>query len=78
MNDSVQLDLACVAADPVSTVYYALKERAQIQPGDAVAVFGTGGLGLAALNVASALGASKLYAVDVRDESLEAASAQTS
>ena len=60
MNPSVKLDRACVAADAVSTVFYALKERVQMQPGDSVAVFGAGGLGLAALNVAGALGAAKL------------------
>ena len=73
MNPSVELNRACVAADAVSTVYYALKERVAIAPGDSVAVFGAGGLGLAALNVARELGAAKLYAVDVRDDSLAAA-----
>jgi len=73
MNPSVELQRACVAADAVSTTYYALKERVAMQPGDSVAVFGAGGLGLAAINVARELGAAKLYAVDVRDESLEAA-----
>lgn len=73
MNPSVELDRACTAADAVATVYYALKERVKLQPGEQVAVFGAGGLGLAALNVAGALGASKLYAIDIRDESLEAA-----
>jgi 2-desacetyl-2-hydroxyethyl bacteriochlorophyllide A dehydrogenase len=73
MNPSVELERACVAADAVSTVYYALKERVSMKSGDSVAVFGAGGLGLAALNVARELGAAKLYAVDVREDSLEAA-----
>lgn len=73
MNPELKLDQACTAADAVSTVFYALKERVAMRPGDQVAVFGAGGLGLAALNVAGALGASKLYAVDIRDDSLEAA-----
>ena len=73
MNPAVDLQRACIAADSISTVYYALKERVGIRPGESVVVFGCGGLGLAALNVARALGADKLYAVDVRDESLEAA-----
>jgi 2-desacetyl-2-hydroxyethyl bacteriochlorophyllide A dehydrogenase len=73
MDPSVDMERACVAADSVSTVYYALKERVGVRPGDAVAVFGCGGLGLAALNVARELGAAKLYAVDVREDSLEAA-----
>lgn len=73
MNPSVELERACVAADAVSTTYYALKERVGMQKGDSVAVFGAGGLGLAAINVARELGAAKTYAIDVRDESLEAA-----
>jgi len=73
MDPSVDMTKACVAADAVSTTYYALKERLGIMPGDSVAVFGCGGLGLAALNVARELGAQRLYAVDVRDESLELA-----
>jgi 2-desacetyl-2-hydroxyethyl bacteriochlorophyllide A dehydrogenase len=73
MNPKVDLEKACIAADSVSTVYYALKERVALRRGEPVAVFGCGGLGLAALNVARELGASKLYAVDVRDESLAAA-----
>ena len=73
MDPAIELERACVAADAVSTVYYALKERLAMKSGDSVAVFGAGGLGLAALNVARELGAGKLYAVDVREESLEAA-----
>ena len=73
MDPSVDMQKACIAADAVSTTYYAIKERLDIQEGDNVAVFGAGGLGLAALNVARELGAGKLYAVDIRDESLEAA-----
>ena len=73
MSPNIDLGSACIAADAVSTVFYALTERVRMRPGDAVAVFGTGGLGLAALNVAAILGASRLYAVDIRDESLDAA-----
>ncbi len=73
MKPSVDMERACIAADSVSTVYYALKERVQIRKGDSIAVFGAGGLGLAALNVARELGAARRYAIDVREESLEAA-----
>jgi len=73
MNPSVKLDRACVAADAISTTYYALKERVKLKKGDSVAVFGAGGVGLAAINVARQLGASKIYAIDIREESLDAA-----
>ena len=42
MKSTVELDRACVAADAVSTTYYALKERVAMLPGDSVAVFGAG------------------------------------
>jgi len=74
MNPKVDLKRACVAADAVSTVYFALKERVAFKPGESVAVFGVGGLGLAALAVAKALGAEKLYAIDVKEGALELAS----
>lgn len=74
MKPGLDLKRVCVAADAVSTTYFALKERVSIEKGDNVAVFGAGGLGLAALAVAKALGADKLYAVDVKEGALELAS----
>lgn len=73
MSPDLDRKRACVAADAVSTITFALKERVAVKPGDHVAVFGVGGLGLAALAVAKALGAEKTYAIDVRDASLEGA-----
>ncbi|MFH2001438.1 MAG: zinc-binding dehydrogenase [Planctomycetota bacterium] len=74
MNKKLNAKRVCVAADAVSTMYFALKERVSVKPGETVAVFGAGGLGLAAIAVANALGAEKVYAVDVKDGALEAAS----
>ena len=51
------------------TVYRAIK-KAHITPGDRVAVFGIGGLGHLALQIAQAFGA-ELTAVDVSEEKLE-------
>ncbi|NQV49888.1 MAG: zinc-binding dehydrogenase [Candidatus Marinimicrobia bacterium] len=47
--------------------------NASIQPGDSVAIFGVGGIGLSAVIVASALGAGQIIAVDVVDYKLELA-----
>jgi len=74
MKPGLDLKRVCVSADAVSTTYYALKERVTIEKGDSVVVFGAGGLGLAAIAVAQALGAEKLFAVDVKDGALELAS----
>ena len=54
------------------TAYHALAHRADLTPGDSVAVHGCGGVGLSAVQIARALGATVL-AVDVREEALEKA-----
>ncbi|MFC6716367.1 zinc-dependent alcohol dehydrogenase family protein [Natrialbaceae archaeon GCM10025810] len=54
------------------TAFHALAHRAEVDGGDWVAVHGCGGLGLAAVQIADALGAS-VVAVDVREGPLELA-----
>ncbi|APW98283.1 alcohol dehydrogenase [Halobiforma lacisalsi AJ5] len=54
------------------TAYHGLADRADLRPGDWVAVHGCGGVGLSAIHVADALGAHPI-AVDVREEKLERA-----
>ncbi|WP_121741194.1 zinc-dependent alcohol dehydrogenase family protein [Natronorubrum halophilum] len=54
------------------TAFHALAHRADIDAGDWVAVHGCGGLGLAAVQIATALGA-RVIAIDVRDDPLELA-----
>ncbi|ADD07327.1 alcohol dehydrogenase (plasmid) [Natrialba magadii ATCC 43099] len=55
------------------TAFHALAHRADIAAGDWVAVHGCGGLGLAAVQIAAALGA-RVLAVDIRPAPLELAS----
>jgi len=55
-----------------ATAYHALAHHADADGGDRVAVHGCGGLGLAAVEVATALGAS-VVAVDVREKPLAVA-----
>ena len=51
------------------TAYFALKDRGRIQPGDTVLVLGaTGGVGLAAIQLAKAFGAKVLAAVASKDK----------
>jgi len=54
------------------TAYHALEHRADAGAGDWVAVFGCGGVGLSAVQVADAVGAS-VVAVDIDDAKLSAA-----
>ena len=51
------------------TSFHGLVERARVQAGEWVAVYGCGGIGLSAVQIAAALGAN-VIAVDVSDEKL--------
>jgi propanol-preferring alcohol dehydrogenase len=47
--------------------------KARLQPGETVAVFGVGGLGSSAIQLARALGAREVFAVDIQPRKLELA-----
>jgi propanol-preferring alcohol dehydrogenase len=51
------------------TAYHGLVDRVRIRPGEWIAVFGAGGVGLSAVQIATALGA-RVVAVDISDEKL--------
>ena len=55
-----------------ATSLHALK-KARLKPGESVAVFGVGGLGASAIQLAKALGAGKVFAVDIKPAKLELA-----
>ena len=61
--------LMCASA----TAFHAL-QRGRLKNGETVAVFGVGGLGLSAIQLAKALGAVEVYAVDIKRDKLELAS----
>ena len=54
------------------TSYHGIVDRAQVKPGEWVAVHGCGGIGLSAVHIASAIGAT-VIAVDLDDRKLELA-----
>jgi 6-hydroxycyclohex-1-ene-1-carbonyl-CoA dehydrogenase len=66
----IPLEEASIISDAMSTPFHALKNRAELRPGDSVAIYGIGGVGLNAVQIAVALGAS-VIAVDKIDEKLE-------
>lgn len=72
INDNVPFEQAAILTDAVVTPYHALVSKARVQPGDIVALFGTGGLGLQAVQIAKVLGA-KVIAVDINDQALKLA-----
>ncbi len=61
-----------IIADAISTPYHAVKNRAQVRPGDNVVVFGCGGVGINVVQIAAAAGAS-VVAVDISQEKLDVA-----
>jgi S-(hydroxymethyl)glutathione dehydrogenase/alcohol dehydrogenase len=68
------LDKAVLVGCGVTTGVGAAMNTAQIQPGDKVAVIGTGGVGLNVVQGAALAGAAQIIAVDVEDRKLEFAS----
>lgn len=60
----------CIIADAVTTPYHAVKNRAEVRPGDSVVIFGCGGVGLNVVQFAHLAGGS-VIAVDVVEERLE-------
>jgi len=55
-----------------STSFHALR-KSRLRPGETVAVYGVGGLGMSAIQLALAMGALRVYAVDIAREKLELA-----
>ena len=70
LPESIPLEEASIIADAISTPYHAVKNRARVQPGDTVVIFGCGGVGINAVQMASAAGG-YVIAVDVNPRKLE-------
>lgn len=70
LPESIPLEEASIIADAMSTPFHAVKNRARVQPGDMVVIFGCGGVGLNAVQIAAAVGA-YVIAVDISDRKLE-------
>jgi propanol-preferring alcohol dehydrogenase len=69
LPDEIPFAQGAVMMCSSSTSLHALK-KTRMQPGETVAVFGAGGLGMAAIQLAYALGASTVYAVDIKEDKL--------
>ncbi len=72
LPDDMPLEESSIIADAISTPYHAVVNRGQVKAGDNVVVFGCGGVGINAVQVAAAVGAT-VIAVDVVPEKLEMA-----
>ena len=69
---NISLEAAALLMCSSATSLHALA-KARLQPGETVAIFGAGGLGTSAIQLAFALGAGQVYAVDINQERLQAA-----
>ncbi len=74
LPDSVGFSAAASLGCRFATAFRGIVTQARLQPGQTLAVFGCGGVGLSAVMIGAAAGA-RVAAVDVRDERLEAAAA---
>jgi len=60
----VSFEAGAVMMCSTATAFHALR-KGRLQPGETVAVFGAGGLGMSAVQLARAFGAVQVYAVDI-------------
>ncbi len=68
--DEIELEHAAVMMCSSATSYHALR-KARLVPGERVAVFGCGGLGKSAIQLALIMGAGEVYGVDIRKSILD-------
>ena len=68
--ESVPLSHAAVMMCSSATSLHALR-KARITPGESVAIFGAGGLGVSAIQLALILGADRVFAVDVNPTTVD-------
>ncbi len=71
--DAVPLDQAAILADAVSTPFAAVVRTAGVHLGNAVGVWGVGGIGTHLVQLAKLAGGIPVIAVDVRDAALDRA-----
>lgn len=70
--DELSFEEGAVLMCSSATSFHALR-KAEVKPGERVAIFGVGGLGMSAVQLARAFGALDVYAVDVDEKKLEVA-----
>ncbi|KAK5117603.1 hypothetical protein LTR62_005025 [Meristemomyces frigidus] len=71
--EGIDIAAAAVSADAVLTAYHAVRYIADVQPNQTIAIYGLGGLGLNALQIAQHLGVKQIFVVDKRQETVDAA-----
>jgi propanol-preferring alcohol dehydrogenase len=72
LPDEVSFEEGAVLMCSSATSFHALR-KAEVKPGETVAIFGVGGLGMSAIQLARVFGALDVYAVDLDEKKLEVA-----
>jgi 2-desacetyl-2-hydroxyethyl bacteriochlorophyllide A dehydrogenase len=72
LPDEIPFEHGAVLMCSSSTSFHALR-KTRLAAGETVAVFGAGGLGMSAIQLARAMGALDVYAVDINEEKLQLA-----
>lgn len=72
LPDEIPFEQGAILMCSSSTSFHALR-KGRLQAGETVAVFGAGGLGMSAIQLAFAFGALDVYAVDINPEKLKMA-----
>ncbi len=73
LPDNIPFEQGATLMCASATAFHALL-KGRINPGDRVAIFGVGGLGQSAVQLAKAFGATDVFAVDINNEKLKLAS----
>lgn len=73
LPEEISFEQAATLMCASATSFHALL-KGRIRPGEKVAVFGIGGLGISAIQLARAFGATAVFAVDINEEKLKLAS----
>jgi 2-desacetyl-2-hydroxyethyl bacteriochlorophyllide A dehydrogenase len=74
LPDEIPFEHGAIMMCSSATSLHALN-KARMKPGESVAIFGVGGLGMSAIQLAKALGAREIFAVDIQPNKLELAKA---
>lgn len=75
LPDEIPFDQGAVMMCSSATSYHAVR-KARLQPGETIAVFGVGGLGMSAIQIANCMGAGAVFAIDLNPSKLAFAGAK--
>jgi len=70
---SISFEHGALITDAIATPYHAVTKRGKLKIGETIAIFGCGGLGFHAVQIAKICGATKIIAVDINDAALQRA-----